>query len=92
MKPILNLLFNFWKLEKPNLIISVTGGAQNYTLKPRLRDVFRKGLVKAATSTSKKQIKLLDCGCLVGSLGLNMQQVYKFTQKYLKHFKAVVWQ
>ena len=41
---------------------------------------------------SKKQIKLLDCGCLVGSLGLNMQQVYKFTQKYLKHFKAVVWQ
>ena len=53
MKPMLTLLFKVWKLEKPNLIISVTGGAQNYTLKPRLRDVFRKGLVKAATSTSK---------------------------------------
>lgn len=53
MEPIIDLLFKVWKLEKPNLIISVTGGAQKFTLKARLRDVFRKGLVKAATSTSK---------------------------------------
>lgn len=52
MKPVINLLFNVWKLDKPNLIISVTGGAQFFQLKQRLRDVFRKGLVKAATSTS----------------------------------------
>lgn len=30
----------------------MTGGALNFNLKPRLRDVFRKGLIKAALSTS----------------------------------------
>lgn len=32
--------------------LKVTGGALNFKLKPRLRDVFRKGLIKAALSTS----------------------------------------
>jgi transient receptor potential cation channel subfamily M protein 2 len=52
MKKILNLLFACWKLEKPKLVISVTGGAQNFLMKPKLKDVFRKGLVKAAISTN----------------------------------------
>ena len=30
----------------------MTGGALNFALKTRLRDVFRKGLIKAALSTS----------------------------------------
>jgi len=42
-----------WEMELPNLLISVTGGAQNFTMKPRLKEVFRQGLVKAAESTRK---------------------------------------
>jgi transient receptor potential cation channel subfamily M member 2 len=48
---IMSLLYDVWDLDKPKLIISVTGGAQNFSLKPRLREVFQKGLVKAAIST-----------------------------------------
>ncbi|XP_072174396.1 transient receptor potential cation channel subfamily M member-like 2 [Diadema setosum] len=41
-----------WNLSQPKLLISVTGGARNFPLNHRLKDVFRKGLIKAATSTS----------------------------------------
>eukprot|EP00057_Strongylocentrotus_purpuratus_P010202 XP_011664676.1 PREDICTED: transient receptor potential cation channel subfamily M member 2 isoform X5 [Strongylocentrotus purpuratus] len=49
---LLSLFEDVWKLTKPKLLISVTGGAQNFPLNHRLKDVFRKGLIKAATSTS----------------------------------------
>ncbi|XP_030829332.1 transient receptor potential cation channel subfamily M member-like 2 isoform X2 [Strongylocentrotus purpuratus] len=49
---LLALFKDVWKLTKPKLLISVTGGAQNFPLNHRLKDVFRKGLIKAATSTS----------------------------------------
>ncbi|XP_041459667.1 transient receptor potential cation channel subfamily M member-like 2 isoform X2 [Lytechinus variegatus] len=49
---LLSLFQDVWKLPKPKLLISVTGGAQNFPLNHRLKDVFRKGLIKAATSTS----------------------------------------
>ncbi|KAK6180329.1 hypothetical protein SNE40_012504 [Patella caerulea] len=45
------LLMKKWKLQKPNLLISVTGGAKNFDMKSRLREVFRRGLQKAAEST-----------------------------------------
>ena len=35
-----------WGLDVPNLVISVTGGAQDFKLKPRMREVFAKGLIK----------------------------------------------
>jgi len=38
-----------WNMERPNLLISVTGGAKNFPV--TLMDVFRHGLVKAAEST-----------------------------------------
>ncbi|KAL9974194.1 hypothetical protein ACROYT_G011206 [Oculina patagonica] len=41
-----------WNLKTPNLVISVTGGAKSFVLKPRLKEVFRRGLIKAAKSTS----------------------------------------
>ena len=41
-----------WKLKVPNLVISVTGGALNFELKPKLKKAFTKGLLKVATSTS----------------------------------------
>ena len=47
---------SYWHLKKPELIISVTGGAK-LNLKQRLKDTFCKSLVKAATTTSKIFLK-----------------------------------
>ncbi|KAL9966190.1 hypothetical protein ACROYT_G024228 [Oculina patagonica] len=49
---VLKLMLERWNLEIPNLVISVTGGAKSFVLKPRLKEVFRRGLIKAAKSTS----------------------------------------
>ncbi|XP_013398789.1 transient receptor potential cation channel subfamily M member 2 [Lingula anatina] len=51
MEIMTELLMDKWNLELPNLLISVTGGAKNFTMKPRLKEVFRRGLVKAGQST-----------------------------------------
>ncbi|XP_071942447.1 transient receptor potential cation channel subfamily M member-like 2 isoform X2 [Antedon mediterranea] len=48
---VLELLRDHWKLGVPKLLISVTGGALNFHMNFRLREVFRKGLIKAALST-----------------------------------------
>ncbi|KAI8514532.1 Transient receptor putative cation channel sub M member 2 [Branchiostoma belcheri] len=48
---VLKVMREQWNLELPNLLISVTGGAKNFYIKPRLQEVFRKGLIKAAQST-----------------------------------------
>lgn len=49
---LLPLLTNHWKLKVPNLVISVTGGAKSFSLKPRLKEAFSKGLIKVAVSTN----------------------------------------
>ena len=36
----------------PQLIISVTGGAQNFSIPQRMKTAFKRGLIKAATSTN----------------------------------------
>lgn len=41
-----------WNLPKPDLIISVTGGAKNCDMSARLRKIFQSGLVSAAITTS----------------------------------------
>jgi len=48
---LLTLLTERWKLKVPNLVISVTGGAKSFSLKPRLKEAFSKGLIKVAEST-----------------------------------------
>lgn len=53
IKSMLELMTEQWQLEVPNLIISVTGGAKNFHMKPRLKEVFRRGLMKAAEATGK---------------------------------------
>ncbi|CAH2306513.1 transient receptor potential cation channel subfamily M member 2 isoform X1, partial [Pelobates cultripes] len=45
------LMTEHWGLEVPNLLISVTGGAKNFHMKMRLKNIFRRGLVKAAQTT-----------------------------------------
>ncbi|XP_069554701.1 LOW QUALITY PROTEIN: transient receptor potential cation channel subfamily M member 2 [Brachyistius frenatus] len=45
------LLTDKWKLSPPNLLISVTGGAKNFYLKARLKNMFHRGLIKVAQTT-----------------------------------------
>ena len=46
-----HLMMNVWGLEKPNILISVTGGAAFFNMKAKLKEAFRRGLMKAARST-----------------------------------------
>uniref|UniRef100_A0A8D2MFU5 Transient receptor potential cation channel subfamily M member 2 n=1 Tax=Zonotrichia albicollis TaxID=44394 RepID=A0A8D2MFU5_ZONAL len=48
---IYHLMTQHWGLDPPNLLISVTGGAKNFVMKPRLKNIFRQGLVKVAQTT-----------------------------------------
>lgn len=40
-----------WNLQRPQLILSVTGGAQKFTIPLRMKKAFKRGLIKAAAST-----------------------------------------
>ncbi|XP_078332506.1 transient receptor potential cation channel subfamily M member-like 2 isoform X3 [Crassostrea virginica] len=51
MEDMMTLMMDVWGLEKPNLLISVTGGAKNFTMKQKLKEEFRRGLMKVARST-----------------------------------------
>ncbi|XP_062417941.1 transient receptor potential cation channel subfamily M member 1-like [Pungitius pungitius] len=48
---LLHLMVKEWQLELPTLLISVHGGLQNFDLPPKLKQVFGKGLIKAAVTT-----------------------------------------
>uniref|UniRef100_A0A8C4HX35 Transient receptor potential cation channel subfamily M member 1 n=1 Tax=Dicentrarchus labrax TaxID=13489 RepID=A0A8C4HX35_DICLA len=48
---LLQLMVKDWQLELPTLLISVHGGLQNFDLPPKLKQVFGKGLIKAAVTT-----------------------------------------
>ncbi|XP_053312744.1 transient receptor potential cation channel subfamily M member 2-like [Spea bombifrons] len=45
------LMTQQWGLSIPSLLISVTGGAKNFNINPRLKNQFSRGLVTAAQST-----------------------------------------
>ncbi|XP_062313277.1 transient receptor potential cation channel subfamily M member 2 isoform X2 [Osmerus eperlanus] len=45
------LMTEQWKLRPPNLLLSVTGGAKNFYMKPQLKNLFRRGLINVAQST-----------------------------------------
>ncbi|XP_076815902.1 transient receptor potential cation channel subfamily M member-like 2 isoform X1 [Clavelina lepadiformis] len=46
-----NVMNAKWNIKKPNLIISITGGARNFKMRSRLTREFRRSLIKAAVST-----------------------------------------
>ncbi|XP_070427928.1 transient receptor potential cation channel subfamily M member 1 isoform X1 [Equus przewalskii] len=48
---LLHLMVKDWHLELPKLLISVHGGLQNFEMQPKLKQVFGKGLIKAAMTT-----------------------------------------
>ena len=51
---ILELIEKGFHLSKPNLIISITGGAKHFHLSPRLNRAFEEGLIQAAKTTSNR--------------------------------------
>lgn len=51
MGDVLHLLLEAWDMKKPNLLISVIGGTENFRLKSKLKDIFRRGMIKASKST-----------------------------------------
>jgi hypothetical protein len=40
-----------WNLHRPQLILSVTGGAQKFNISNSMKTAFKRGLIKAAVST-----------------------------------------
>ena len=54
MSDMLELMTNVWRLDKPNLLISVTGGAKNFKMSKRLKETFRRGLMKTALTTGEE--------------------------------------
>ncbi|XP_075036516.1 transient receptor potential cation channel subfamily M member 8-like isoform X2 [Mixophyes fleayi] len=46
------LMTKHWQLKTPNLVISVTGGANNFFLKPRMRKIFSRLIYIAQTKGS----------------------------------------
>ena len=48
---VLRLLQEEWKLDLPKLVISVAGGGKNFFMHPKLKDLFRQGLLKVLLST-----------------------------------------
>ena len=55
MSKILTLLVDYWSIFKPNrphLALSVIGGAKNFQMEGRKREVFKQGLISAAKTTN----------------------------------------
>ena len=56
-RTLMDLMNEHWNLGIPKLLISVTGGARNFAMSNKLKNVFRKGLMKAALSTGMSGAK-----------------------------------
>lgn len=48
----IQFLYENWKLERPELILSITGAAQNINIVEKLRSSFKVALIKAAKKTN----------------------------------------
>ena len=48
----LELLIRQWKLKKPDIVISIHGGLKNFQLDPHHKEIFNRGLIKAAKTTN----------------------------------------
>lgn len=64
-----DLLLTEWHLPAPNLVVSLVGEERPFAMKSWLRDILRKGLVKAAQSTGKA-LPRLDLPALLPCLSL----------------------
>lgn len=48
---VVQMMTKHWGLDLPKLLITVHGGLLNFDIQPKLKRVFRKGLLKAARTT-----------------------------------------
>uniref|UniRef100_A0A7N9ARQ3 non-specific serine/threonine protein kinase n=1 Tax=Mastacembelus armatus TaxID=205130 RepID=A0A7N9ARQ3_9TELE len=48
---LLQLMLREWQMERPKLLLIVQGGSENFTLPPKVKQAFSKGLITAALST-----------------------------------------
>lgn len=56
MDKVWSVLTECWQLPKPRMLISVTGGAKRFYLRPRLKNILKQGLVNAAVSTGNLEM------------------------------------
>lgn len=47
----LELMIRQWKLKKPDIVVSIHGGLKNFQLDPHHKEIFNRGLIKAAKTT-----------------------------------------
>ncbi|CAH1785123.1 unnamed protein product [Owenia fusiformis] len=82
MEDVITLLEKHWHMlnpEPPNLVVSVVGGAKNFKLDGRKKEVFNRGLVKAVQSTHGW---VITSGCNMGimkAVGTAIQEGQSFT-------------
>ena len=57
MDTVMTLLKKYWKIESPNVLISVTGGAQDVPTRPSLTNMLSI-LVKVAHNTGNQPVTL----------------------------------
>uniref|UniRef100_A0A8C5DQT4 TRPM SLOG domain-containing protein n=1 Tax=Gouania willdenowi TaxID=441366 RepID=A0A8C5DQT4_GOUWI len=48
---LLQLMLREWQMERPKLLLSIHGGSENFSLSPKVKQTFSKGLITAALST-----------------------------------------
>ena len=48
----INYMFKYWRMMRPEVLITVTGGAQDFDLSPVKLSTFENGLASAAKSTN----------------------------------------
>ncbi|XP_040898692.1 transient receptor potential cation channel subfamily M member 6 isoform X4 [Toxotes jaculatrix] len=48
---LLQLMLREWQMERPKLLLTIQGGSENFTLPPKVKQAFSKGLITAALST-----------------------------------------
>ncbi|XP_072021648.1 lactadherin-like [Amphiura filiformis] len=76
VKELVQAIKTKWNLDRPNLVISVTGGAWDFPMNRHVKEVFRKGIVEAADSTNAV---VITGGTNVG--------VMKYTGTAMKYYK-----
>jgi hypothetical protein len=51
VRSVIEYLYASWEFERPELIITVTGGARKFPLSARMKKAFKNGISKLAAST-----------------------------------------
>ena len=70
----LELMVRQWKLKKPDIVISIQGGLKNFHLDPHHKEIFNRGLIKAAKTT--------NCGAWIITGKTHFNGVVACGQKY----------